>query len=207
MISEQYKFAFVHIPKCGGTSVEKLFTDEFIKAPHVFGTVYKKDRPELYRWTTIRNSWDRIVSCYFYGIKRVGIDISFEEFVMEYIDDKGSKYAYTDENRFFGRDGHLIYVLDHNTKKPCINFYVNLWNIKNHLTKLFKNLKIDLNILDKLEKHNPTNHDDYRSYYKNVKMINAVRKRYRGEIELFGFKFKNPKIFNNELVGKDLNIN
>ena len=204
MIVEKYKFAFVHIPKCGGTSVEKLFTDEFIANPHVFGTTYKKERPDLYRWTVIRNSWDRIVSCYFYGIKRVGIDISFEEFIMEYIDDKGSKYAYIPENRFFGRDGHMIYITDHETKKPCIDFYVNLWDAKKHLEILFNHLKIDFSIFDKFQKHNATKHENYKSYYKNIKMINAVRKRYKKEIDFFGFKFKDPQIFNTDLVGLNL---
>lgn len=206
MISEKYKFAYIHIPKCGGTSIEKLFTPEFIPNPHVFGYTYKKERPDLYRWTTIRNTWDRIVSCYYYGVVKINKDISFKEFVMEYISPKGTKFAYTPENRFFGRDGHMIYIMDHETKNPLINFYVNLWDAKEHLEIIFKLLNIDLKILDNYKKHNATNHKDYRTLYKKDKMIEAVYQRYKMEIDLFGFEFDNPSKFKKNLVGKDLKI-
>lgn len=206
MISEKYKFAYVHIPKCGGTSVEKLFTPDFIANPHVFGFTYKKDRPELYRWTTIRNTWDRIVSCYHYGIKKFKKDINFKKFVMDYISPNGNKFAYTDENRFFGRDGHMIYVIDHVTKLPLINFYVNLWDAKKHMEILFDILKIDLKILNNYKKHNSTKHGDYRKLYKKEKVIDAVYGRYKMEIDFFGFEFENPNKFKEDLVGIDLKL-
>jgi len=204
MISEEYKFAFIHVPKCGGTSMEKIFTKEFIPNPHVLGNTYKRDRPELYRWAVIRNSWDRIVSCYFYGIVRMGIQISFEEFVMEYIHEKGSKYSYKPENRFFGKDGHMVYITDHITKKPLINFYVNLYDADNHLKILFNHLNIDLKLLENFTKHNPTVHDDYKKYYINQELIDAVYRRYKLEIDLFKFEFDDVKKCDIELVGKNL---
>ena len=211
MISEKYKFVFIHIPKCAGLSVEKIFLGKVEKLPHIFGDTYKKERPDLYRWTCIRNTWDRIVSIYYYSIIRkdiysLNLNISFEDFVMRYIDENGDKYAYNDANRFFGRDGHLIYIIDHNTKKLLINFYVNMWNFKEHLEILFKNLNIDLKLLDNIKKENSTNHEDYRTYYKNSKMIDAVYKRYKKEIDLFNFKFDDPYFYDENLVGKNLII-
>jgi hypothetical protein len=211
MINEKYKFAFVHIPKCAGTFIEKIFTKEFIKNPHVFGNTNKIERPDLYRWTCIRNTWDRLVSIYFYSIIRknvysLNLDMSFEEFIMRYIDENGDKYAYIDKNRFFGRDGHMIYISDHNTKNLLINFYINMWNLKEHLEILFKHLNIDLKLIENLEKKNSTIHDDYRKYYTNNKMIDAVSKRYKLEIDTLGFVFDNPNKFKEDLVGINLNV-
>lgn len=205
MINEEYKFVFVHIPKCAGSSIEKIFTKEFIANPHVFGNTNKIERPELYRWTCIRNTWDRIVSIYFYSIIKMA-HISFEEFIMRYIDENGDKYAYTKENSFLGRDGHMAYIIDHKTKNLLINFYINMWNLKEHLEILFKHLNIDLKLIENLEKKNSTIHDDYRKYYTNNKMIDAVAKRYKLEIDTLGFVFDNPNKFKEELVGKNLNI-
>jgi len=151
MISEKYKFAFVHIPKCAGSTIEKTFLGKVEKAPHIFCYTYKTDRTDLYRWTCIRNTWDRIISIYFYSVIKK-TNISFEDFVMRYIDENGDKYAYNDANRFFGRDGHLIYITDHKTKKLLINFYVNMWNFKEHLEILFKHLNIDLEIINNIKK-------------------------------------------------------
>ena len=210
MINEQYKFAFVHIHKCGGTSIEKIFNDGEEKDPHFYGNTYKKRRPELYRWTCIRNTWDRMVSIYHYYIIRkhphysLNLDISFEEFIMRYIDENGDKYAYTEENSFFGRDGIMVFVLDHITKKSLIDFYVNIYNAKEHLEILFRHLNIDLNLIKKFGKHNTTQHDDYKTYYKKDKLIEAVNKRYKLEVDTFGFTFDNPMVFNTDLIGKNL---
>jgi hypothetical protein len=211
MINEKYKFAFIHIPKCAGSSIEKIFLGKTENLPHVFGYTHKVERPDLYRWTCLRNTWDRLVSVYFYSIVRknvysLNLDISFEEFIMRYIDENGDKYAYIDENRFFGRDGHMIYITDHKTKKLLINFYVNMWNLKEHLEILFKHLNIDLKLIKNIEKKNSTIHDDYRKYYINNKMIEAVAKRYKFEIDTLGFVFDNPNKFKEDLVGINLNV-
>ena len=129
MINEEYKFAFVHIPKCAGSSMEKIFNNKNEKNPHFYGNTYKKRRPELYRWTCIRNTWDRLVSIYHYYIIRkhphysLSLDISFEEFIMRYIDENGDRHAYTEANSFSGRDGIMIFILDHITKKLLIITY------------------------------------------------------------------------------------
>jgi len=206
MISEKYKFAYIHIPKCGGTSIEKLFTPEFIPNPHVFGYTYKKERPDLYRWTTIRNTWDRIVSCYYYGVVKINKDISFKEFVMEYISPKGTKFAYTPENRFFGRDGHMIYIMDHETKKLTVKENTPIFKFILISCFIVIITKQGIKILDNYKKHNATNHKDYRTLYKKDKMIEAVYQRYKMEIDLFGFEFDNPSKFKKNLVGKDLKI-
>jgi len=205
MISEEYKLAFVHIPKCGGTSVEKLFTKEFISNPHVPAFHYYTHNPDLYRFTMIRNTWDRLVSIYFYSIQKQ-FNMSFDDFIMRYIHHSGDMFSMGNDKYFFGKCGHLIFVVNHNNQKPLINFYANLWNAKEHLTTLFNHLKMPLSILDNWEKHNPTIHEDYRSYYKNKTMIDAVANKYSKEINFFKFKFDDPCHFDKNLVGKHLDI-
>jgi hypothetical protein len=93
MISFQKRFLFVHIPKTGGNSIQSLLAryseDEIVRRPgqdgvERFGVVnpkykLKKHSPlaeyraalgeeefsRLYKFASVRNPWDRVVSFYF----------------------------------------------------------------------------------------------------------------------------------------------
>ncbi len=98
MISVQKKFLFVHIPKTGGNSIQNYlqhFSEDEITVNeeqdgigrfgvrnNVYKTVkhsklrrYKSALPRdlyasLYKFATIRNSWDRVVSAFFSPAKK-----------------------------------------------------------------------------------------------------------------------------------------
>jgi chondroitin 4-sulfotransferase 11 len=72
MISDQYRFIFVHIRKTGGTSIEKVFeptadaTD--VRHKHASLENYRKSYPRAFRryfkFGFVRNPWDWLVSRY-----------------------------------------------------------------------------------------------------------------------------------------------
>lgn len=64
-MESQTKYTFIHIPKCGGSSVEKYFEEHY--SNHIIGTTHKwvceKDNNPI---VIIRNPVDRFISLYHY---------------------------------------------------------------------------------------------------------------------------------------------
>jgi len=73
MICHENKFIFIHIPKNGGTSINKTLRNRKLK----YYERYVHERPTFHReywdkyftFTFVRNPWDRAVSAFFYGYK------------------------------------------------------------------------------------------------------------------------------------------
>lgn len=97
MQSEKYKVIFIHIPKTGGTSIEKVFNPG-IGSSHMKMCDYE-NIDKYYKFTVVRNPWERIWSMYHYfksgGNKdsfnqsiREGMPETFEKFCLEYIEPK-----------------------------------------------------------------------------------------------------------------------
>ena len=98
MINHEHKCIFIHINKCGGCSVDQFFTGSF--QGHLKALEYKKSYPNdfnnYFKFTFVRNPWDRVVSAYHH----FSSETSFKEYVVggkklvpifrffdEYIDD------------------------------------------------------------------------------------------------------------------------
>ena len=76
MISDKYKFIFVHIPKTGGQSIFKLFHPykknwwRHYEAGVTHEEVYTTDVVDShFCWSVVRNPWSRIVSEYVWGMR------------------------------------------------------------------------------------------------------------------------------------------
>lgn len=97
MISHKYKIIFVHVPRTGGTSVEKLFWPskkdkteknlwmgyvrpyynkyqtggmQHLLASQIYRELGEEVFREYFKFTFVRNPWDKIVSQFFYIKKR-----------------------------------------------------------------------------------------------------------------------------------------
>tara|TARA_R110000824_G_scaffold286698_4_gene474838 strand:+ start:2469 stop:3206 length:738 start_codon:yes stop_codon:yes gene_type:complete len=75
MIVEDFKLLFVHIPRTGGSSVEKFFNYECDKkwrshnAQHCTLEEYSDgyDLDDYFKFTIVRNPWDRLLSWYLWS--------------------------------------------------------------------------------------------------------------------------------------------
>jgi len=135
MICHHYKCIFVHIPKCGGQSIEHVFIDSLgldwdTRAPLL---LRPNDKPELgpprlahlkagdyvkYKYLTqemfdeyfkfafVRNPWSRMVSLYRYS--RFGKELPFKPFLFDVFEGE-----YFEKNRWFaGPQSEFVYSED-----------------------------------------------------------------------------------------------
>lgn len=103
MINHKHKFIFIHVPKCGGTSISKLknfcVKNEGLSdhLPYLPNSVSKGDSSSYSRnypgaknykyFTIVRNPWDRAVSTYFYlqSMNEDHIHYYWNEYMVKYI--------------------------------------------------------------------------------------------------------------------------
>ena len=66
MISDKHKLIFIHIPKCAGCSIEKIFNSSMMD--HQTALEIKSKHAEkwnsYFKFTIVRNTWERLVSIY-----------------------------------------------------------------------------------------------------------------------------------------------
>jgi len=205
MISHKHKFIFIHIPKCGGTSIEcALLENENVtkitydvkqkyRLYYYYNNVTVQHRKidqfkdarekEYFTFTFVRNPWERFLSEYFYIKTKNGCRC----------DDFDKKFP-TFEH-FVKNNGIKCCRLAHGC--PQIDFVLNA--NKNKLTNFVgrcEDMQYDFNYvcgkigIPKIElpRRNKTKHKHYTEYYDDeTKQI--VAEKYRKDIEYFGYKF------------------
>jgi len=190
MTSHKHKFIFIHIPKTGGLSLKTEFLDRQNLPNEVYGrhkrpASYYKNNKNHFKFTFVRNPWDRFVSCYFY-FKKYGRRRGFDKLTGEIIN------RYSNFNEF------------------CLGLNEALPNIKSwHFKQMsfwidspidfigrFENFQEDFNtICDKigipqraLPHKNKSKHKHYTEYYDD-ETREIVAEKYAQDIEYFGYKF------------------
>ena len=212
MISHKHKFIFIHIPKCGGTSVEQtLLKNEGIPEERIlkwdltheeqqkFRLWYKYDNVDVqhrkidqfkdvreksyFTFTFVRNPWGRFLSEYFYIKKSNGCGC----------DDFDKKFPTF--KHFVKNNG--IKCCNYAHDFPQIDFVLNA--NQNKLTNFVgrcEDMQYDFDYVCgkigipkiKLPHRNPTKHKHYTEYYdEETKQI--VAKKYAKDIEYFGYEF------------------
>jgi len=201
MIINSQKFIFVHIPKTGGTSIEKLFDDSFYGwdekhclwkqhcSIHQMQSVYGIDIDNYYKFSIVRNPWDRAVSDYkwwtrpnspfFHFLKNTTLE--------DYLLIRNGYEKINHLNDSTGRADHFY------TQYSFIE--IGGVCVMDCIIK-FENLQQDFNIFcdqigmpqQKLPHTNKTNRKHYSEYY-NQKTIDIVAQLYHKDIEYFDYQF------------------
>ena len=129
MISDDFKTIFVHIPKTGGTSVESMFGDNIVirqktfrdKQPNKHWSAKRiqsqnsQKFEEYYKWTIVRNPWERELS--FYNMASKGVKfrhMSFKEFLKKVTIPAVEKWRKMDDEYINICANQLSYFLDDN---------------------------------------------------------------------------------------------
>lgn len=201
MISHEHKFVFVHIPKCGGTSIEWAFnawndSDNFFVGggkQHWFLEQIITAKPESKDYSSfafIRNPFSRIVSEYKYAKKESHnncnhiksnspLNLSFKEFCKD-LEYNLDRYCYR-----FHEKSLCDYLLNADSSEKV-----------NHIGRL-ENFQKDFNLIcDKIgipQKQLPhAFKSDYKKHYTEYyddETRSIVAEKYAKDIEYFGYEF------------------
>ena len=197
MIDHKHKCIFIHIPRCGGTSIEiamcgKNWFNVERSTKHLIAStakkIYKPYWNDYFKFSFVRNPWDRMVSlakypnCYKVNLnneKLVGINEYLTKFPEIEVDNRS-------ESR-------------NDTFHPVKNsVYLNILNVELDFIGRFENLNEDFEFIYKSIGDIPplltndlmhrSNHKHYTEYYDD-ETREIVAERYARDIEYFGYKF------------------
>ncbi|WP_346861017.1 sulfotransferase family 2 domain-containing protein [uncultured Draconibacterium sp.] len=183
------KIIFIHINKTAGTSIAKSIGLPFkmhYTCKEIIDIVNKKDWDEAYKFTVVRNPWDRVVSHYKYRLKtnQTGLGaqpISFKDWIRHtYSEEKNPKY-YNNPKMF---QQQIEWIKDYNNN-VCVNKIIRFENIENEYNFFAEQIGIS----NRLPHLNKTKHEDYKKYYDD-ETISIIQNWFRDDIELWGYTFE-----------------
>ena len=180
MINHEYKYFFLHIEKCGGNTVRAALDLPYEKTGGHLPLEYKighfKHNPkEYFKFTFVRNPWDRMVSTYFYYNRHQAL--SFKEYTTILLSQSASK----------GWKRHTScydYIFDENTT-TTIDFIGKIENFEEDFNIVCDKIGIPRR---QLTHTNKTNHKHYTEYYDD-ETREIVAEKYAKDIEYFGYEF------------------
>jgi len=179
-------FYFIHINKTGGTSIEEAFR---LPAEHLTA-MEKRNQVGLERWrnafkfTVVRNPWDKVVSHYHYRVKTnqgnlADSGMKFEDWV---------KSAYRDNNpSLFDNPKYFMPCVDWLTDSDnkLIVDYVGRFE---HLSRDFANICEKIGLQVELPHRKVSSRDHYRGYY-NSECRNIIGEHFIRDLEQFEYTF------------------
>ena len=172
VVNDDNKFIFVHQYKHGGSSIERALGGRTWDHGNDLHTRLNKipNWQDYFSFTFIRNPWDRIVSCYFYGNRYRPQNLTtdkFKEHIMKsnvILNKISIQRDRSDGCNFIGRFEYM--QIDFDTICDLIGIP------KQTLPHLVK-----------------SNHEHYSTYF-TQEMIEKVEEISKGDISHFGFTFK-----------------
>jgi hypothetical protein len=221
---EKYNSIYFPIPKVACSSLKKFFSEQLqieeiknkkianikIKQPEQeevhrinFPCVPKEDiikgkYTTHFKFTFVRNPWDRILSCYLNKIDKYLSDVLLNE---NGIIRSINKYHKIDNNFNFEKfvktiekipdseaDPHFrsqyLYITDKNGKL-LVDFIGKFENLNEDFKFVGRKIGLDNKNLPEIMK---TSHKNYREYY-TEEIKNIIARRYKKDVELFNYKF------------------
>ena len=202
MVSIKYNFLFVHIPKTAGNSIQSvlqkysedkitvnsfqdginrfgLHTPKYNLSKHSRLIVYKRRlEKELYRklfkFTVVRNPWDRMIS-YYFSPHRGNTDWDRNKFI-KFVKESDSIKSFLSTGLFNNIGDRPFKNLD---------FILRFENLAKDFELLCEKLNIEKSVIPHV---NSSKHEHY-SYYYDEELMNLVASRFRQEIDYFGYTF------------------
>lgn len=218
MISHKYRCIFIHIPKCAGTSINKLLSENTIfdyRIPNydfLYGwcpkrklflqhatvrelleldLISNKIWNEYYKFTIIRNPWDRLISSYNWIKNDLSIKGNLNDFLT-----RDKQFSRIDLlNPLDYRADHLKsqsdYIFFEDYKLNDIYAFDKVQNIPFY--KILNNNEL---IIKHFKKSNKNKH--YSQYFTNTQK-EIVKQMYKDDILNFSFEFIDKRSGINQL--------
>ena len=214
MISITNKFIFVHIPKTAGVSLYlALFSKEHKPAKFpckggVLGWNHESleqiesgmrnlniDTESFYKFTVIRNPWDKILSSYLFWKNMSPSSKIYDKDQSEYMTKHNLSFkdfcmCLNDDVPIFCNTAHCQPQLDFFIKTPdSFNKILRFENLQSGIQEVL----LDIHLTDvHIPHYNKTSHKHYSEYY-DEETREIVAQKYAKDIEYFGYKFESLK--------------
>lgn len=204
-INHKKKFFFIHIPKCGGTSIDESELFLANKYPAKGHAGYYKFRAALAQdfksykcFTLVRNPWDRLSSAFYYlseggagnpvdlRLKKEYLDV-FENDFKAFIDD------FIQRPEIYLKLLHMKPMHEFFNPSRCgIDYFIQKLESIEALDELKSFLNEDFLLPHKRKRKNYTIRDNY-----NNKTFDAVKEIYLKDVTLFSYDNYELKDINN----------
>lgn len=199
MISHKHKFAFAHIPKCGGVSIHNSFLDmgiDFSETGHKNLRAIAKDNniDDYLKFTFVRNPWSRVVSLYFFwkGQNKNHQFYHFDHKQVDYI--KDNKLSFIDFVHLINEPRNVFHEKPH--IYPYFYHYFSCdqtYDIVGKIETFQKSFNAVCKKLGhkppKVKHSNKSKHKHFGEYY-NYDTRKIVEKLYKEDINYFDYTFR-----------------
>jgi chondroitin 4-sulfotransferase 11 len=207
MICHKSKFLYIRTAKCASTSLIKAFKNNSIKLEvakkfkehplstdpnHIPIQVFKErmnadNYNNYYKFSFVRNPFDRLVSAFFFGkkwVKQRAVRKAFSWKEIESI--KGASFSDWLINLTKNLNGsHIKYSSQYDFTQGC-DFIGKVENLNQDFRTILTDLKIKEKI--KVRKLNPTKRKQYRKYYNKEDRL-LVEKLFKKDLNYFDYDF------------------
>lgn len=201
-LENENKVIFVHVPKAAGNGITySLFNKP--STGHYFLSKYLQDSKvnfdEYFKFTVVRNPWDRFVSAFHYlNNDDGGMGVWDKEFRDLYLHDCKDFKSFID--KMIGSDSFRCKVMKWTHFIPQYQFLTidGLMSLShfNYVCR-FESIDSDFDILKSMLAKddatlgvvNRSNHKHYQDYFTEPYMIDFVRDLYREDIKLLEYEF------------------
>jgi hypothetical protein len=193
---DDHRCIFVHIPKCAGISVSRTLFGNLggahLTVPHYQLIFSEREFEEYFKFTFVRNPWDRLVSAFRF-LKRGGVNPGdwawardnlgrydgFDEFVRRWVNRRSVHRwkHFVPQHRFVCEPGDEV------TRVNFVGYFENLG-------EGFEHVRRRLGVPTRLKHLNPTRGRslDYRDAY-TAETRDIVAEVYAEDIRIFGYDF------------------
>ena len=191
MINHEKKFIFIHIPKCGGTSIGKMLLNDNTMYDDKEHNNYQEELvtatyDEYFKFSVVRNPWSRLVSLYHEKHPFHTNNMSFKNYIYEVIvNDKNTFLLRKDINAAIHAAPYTSYWFNGTIDK--IDYIGRFEDIQVSWSEIAKRLNYDSIMLPKNRAGKYYKH--YTEYY-DAETREIVARAFARDIELFGYEFE-----------------
>lgn len=215
MISYKHKCIFVHIPKTGGSSVERIIWPspkdrtisnlwmgyvkpyfnkyqtggmQHLLASQIKNEVKDMDFSSFFKFSIVRNPFDKVISQFHYMKTRKDL----RDFIGMKDNDDFKTYLHLIQRKLHVQWEHQHrFILDED-ENLLVDYIGKFENFETDVRNILKKIKRDriFGLINRKIPHEnkSENRKDYRSYY-NEETIDIVSKIYQKDIKQFNYKF------------------
>jgi hypothetical protein len=193
MVNNEYKFVFIHIPKCAGISIESRLPKGLYQNHHLGLNEYinlsGSHLMDYFKFCFVRNPWDRLVSLYFFWKNQTPSSefYQWDHAQCDFINN--NRLSFSDFLHEVSSGSQVFCSREH--LRPY-KYYINQLDFIGKFEKIQTDFDkvCDLIGIEKqiLPHKNKSNHKHYSEYYNN-KTINLVANMYKEDIDRLNYDF------------------